>query len=193
MFAIAALSAVLLIACGEAEPSPSDGSSTAVTSTSTQPVATASIAEPTDTLTAEATPAPTEACPSPDQQAYIATLNDPFTATGEAFERLSTEFTAAGSDSSLFADERWVISVAVSLVTIQNAADQMRDASPPESLNAFHGDVVALGDTLEEMVGLLTEGLDQFDVDKINGAVELMLHSNDLIVDLTDNLDAICS
>ena len=88
---------------------------------------------------------------------------------GEAF----TNIGELSGRSDLLSDD-WILEMAIQFVVIQLTEEAALAVDPPASLDHIHTEWLSIMDTSVQATELMTEGIDEFDPDKIVAATVLI-------------------
>lgn len=138
------------------------------------------------------TPVPATNTPTPTETAVPATNTpDPGQLTDEeetyrdsiveisaiyinTLSQLGEQLTAAGNDITLMIDDDWKLEVATSLALLLFAGEEARSLDPPERFEDLHEHWLNAAAHYDLVAEYLADGIDEFDIDKINSANEQM-------------------
>ncbi|MBT5774076.1 MAG: hypothetical protein HOH95_06830 [Dehalococcoidia bacterium] len=177
MLAVALLSLLLLATiagCGSAEPQQ-------------QPSTATPTSEPT-TPSPEATPA----CPTLDQATYFLALSKIQTGVAAAFADLGETFALAGEEPLLIFNDDWRLNVAITLTTMNIAAEQIRALNPPPGLEDLHALQLQIADQLEIVTSSSVQGIDDVDAALLDEATTAIARTNTLVASSADIIERVC-
>lgn len=91
-----------------------------------------------------------------------------------ALSTIGEKFTAAGNRPALMFNDRWKLEVAAAFVMINLSSSGLRELSAPPRLHDVHEKLIEIADHYDLAVTYATEGIDEFDFDKLSmAAVEI--------------------
>lgn len=149
---------------------------TAVPPTST----TAPTNTPPPTAVPTETAVPATSTPDPgaltaEETAYRDAIVEITAIYAEANGRMGELLLEASSDVSLLLNDDWKLDMTIVLGTLLFAGDEVRSLEPSERFEALHEHWLNVAGHYDLVVEYLADGIDTFDVDKINQANEQMI------------------
>ena len=153
-------------------------------------------ATPAPSPSATPTPTPTLAtpgCPTLDQATYFLALSTIEHGVATAFADLGETFIAAGEQPLLIFDDDWRLDVAITLSTINLAAGQIRDLTPPPGLELLHALQLQIADQLEIVTSSSIQGIDDIDAALLDEATAAIARTNTLVERSAEIIEGLCS
>jgi len=123
-----------------------------------------------------------------EETAYVRAITEQSRQWGNTLTKLG-EYLQAPQ----YADQNWVINVATQLATMRTLAEEARNLDPPPKFKEVHSQYLLACESYEKCSHLLANGIDNFDVDKINQAAEQMFKGNEHIQNATRLMQTINS
>jgi len=139
--------------------------------------------EPTSIPKVEETPKIEETI-TVSEQNYLTGITKINNTVNEAF----IEFTNLIQNLQIGNDD-WTTKVAIQLVTIQTAYEEVIKINPPNSLKEAHSKYVQAMSCYNDMTYLFAQGIDNNDSELIDKATQKMLEGNELIDEVTTAID----
>jgi hypothetical protein len=134
--------------------------------------------------------------PSQDFAAFTDAQTEYLDATGEIadgyavwFGELTDHIDRVIADSTLFDDETWKAESEEILDNISRLNQEVRDLDSPEGCEEIHGHFVEAAGHYESFVSLYAEGIDELDVEKIDGAIDEMVAGSEVMGQASDSID----
>lgn len=87
--------------------------------------------------------------------------------------------------------EESIMALAAAIVDLRLIIDEARAMSAPPKFAEPHSMFLQACDKYDQVTDLLTEGIDEYDVEKLEAATDLMNEATEIINDATDKLDDI--
>jgi cytoskeletal protein RodZ len=139
----------------------------------------------TEKATEDTTETPTESTKESDASTnndpaaleYQITVLNLASEIGEALLDIGDQSSLAGSDPTLLLDQDWIIKTAADIAVINNGSDSILDYDTdtvPNEWLPFHKEWRKVAKYLKKMTAAYTEGIDEFDMDKIDKSSEYM-------------------
>ena len=142
-----------------------------------------------------ATPTPTPAtpgCPTVDQAAYFLALSTIERGVATAFADLGETFLLAGEQPLLIFEDDWRLDVAITLSTMNLAAEQIRSLAPPPNLEQLHALQLQIADQLEIVTSSSIQGIDDIDAALLNEATAAIGRTNTLVERSSVIIETLC-
>ena len=180
MLAVPILSLLLLATiagCGSDEP------------TQQPPTATPSASSEPNTA---ASPAATPTCPTLAQATYFLALSEIQTGVADAFADLGETFALAGEEPLLVFDDDWRLNVAITLTTMNLAAEQIRTLTPPPGLDDLHALQLQIADQLQIVTSSSVQGIDEVDAALLDEATTAIARTNTLVASSAEIIERVC-
>lgn len=173
------------IVVAEDDPAPTTEATAKATAT-TKPTSTTPPTAVPPTNTPEPTAVPTEtavpATSTPDpgaltdeETAYKDAIVEISSIYGDATTQMGELLTEAGNDVGLLLNDDWKLDMTIVLAMLLFAGDEVRSLEPPERFEPLHEHWLNVAGHYDLVVEYLADGIDTFDVNKINQANEQML------------------
>ena len=181
MLVVAALSLLLLASiagCDSAEPP--------------QQPQTATPSASSESTTA-ASPAATPTCPTLAQATYFLALAEIQSGVDTAFADLGETFALAGNEPLLIFDDDWRLNVAITLTTMNIAAEQIRTLNPPPGLDDLHALQLQIADQLQIVTSSSVQGIDEVDAALLDEATTAIARTNTLVASSAEIIERVCN
>jgi hypothetical protein len=156
-----------------------------------QQPATATLSALSDSIAA-ASPAVTPACPTLAQATYFLTLAEIQSGMVNAFADLGETFALAGEQPLLVFDDDWRLNVAITLTTMNIAAEQIIKLSPPAGLDQLHSLQLQVADQLEIITSSSIQGIDNVDATLLDEATTAIARTNTLVERSAEIIEYVC-
>ncbi|MCC6425136.1 MAG: hypothetical protein IT447_16805 [Phycisphaerales bacterium] len=173
------LTATVVIA--EDEPAPTARATATTKPTSTTPptaVPPTSTSAPTAVPTETAVPptnTPDPGALTDEEAAYRDAIVEIASIYGSTITQMGELLTEVGNDVGLLLNDDWKLDMTIVLATLLFAGDEVRSLEPPELFEPLHEHWLNVAGHYDLVVEYLADGIDTFDVEKINQANEQML------------------
>ena len=125
------------------------------------------------------------------QTAYLDATGDIADGYAVWFGELTDQIDLVIADATLFDDETWKTESEEILDNISRLNQEVRDLDSPEGCEEIHGHFVQAAEHYESFVSLYAQGIDELNVDKINGAIDEMVAGSDVMGKASDSIDAL--
>ena len=144
------------------------------------------------TATPAPSPAATPACPTLAQASYFLALSEIQSGVATAFADLGETFMLAGEQPTLIFDDDWRLNVAITLTTMNIAAEQIRTLNPPPGLEDLHALQLQIADQLEIVTSSSVQGIDDVDAALLDEATAAIARTNTLVERSTEIIERVC-
>lgn len=128
--------------------------------------------------------------PTDQEEAYLDALNEQTETVGDVSSDLSTLFTDAGTDPTLFLDQRWIIDVAAQFATLQLLEDEAQALQPSERQQGIHDVWIEITRLLTLAVDDYTFGIDNLEPASLEQGTGRFVWATTLTEDLEGALEA---
>ena len=139
-----------------------------------------------------ASPAATAACPTLAQATYFLALSTIDGGVAAAFADLGETFSLAGEQPMLIFDEDWRLNVAITLTTMDIAAEQIRGLDPPPGLEDLHALQIQIADQLGIVTSSSIQGIDEIDAALLDEATAAIARTNTLVERSAAIIETLC-
>jgi len=137
-------------------------------------------------------PDATPACPTLAQATYLLALSEIQGGVATAFADLGETFALAGEEPLLIFDNDWRLNVAITLTTMNIAAEQIITLNPPPGLEQLHALQFQVADQLEIVTSSSVQGIDEVDDALLDEATTAIARTNTLVARSADIIERFC-
>ena len=135
----------------------------------------------------------TPACPTLAQASYFFALSIIEGGVATAFADLSETFSIAGDQPMRIFDEDWRLNVAITLTTMDIAAEQIHNLDPPPGLEDLHALQLQIADQLGIVTSSSVQGIDEIDAALLDEATAAIARTNTLVTRSADIIEHVCN
>ena len=132
-------------------------------------------------------------CHSQSDQVYLTEMGGNFGKIGGSFTEMSGLMQRASENVGLMVNDNWILNVTGLIYDITIGANRMETVAVPEIFKGVHSEALAVASLARIVTELLTDGIDNLDLEKLESAVPIMEQMTKRTQNYTKRMEAICS
>ena len=131
-------------------------------------------------------------CYSGELGKYVTSVLASIGAIGTAADNMGSLFAQSGRSPALFLNQDWQDKMEGNHKVMEDSISDIRDVSPPESVEDIHEILLEAVDDLDEGISLSSKGVREVDADSLSSGLPLIMSYNDKFVKYSSELTDYC-